>query len=544
MPNMMPKRRSLRRDLRGNVAMIVALATVPVVGCIGLAVDAGSALRRQERLQAAVDSGVLAGLKAMPYQNDQGVTDAANRYIQTNFGGLPYELTEVDIDRTNSRVEISAKSENRTMFGGIFGIRKIDVSANAIAAGGGTIELVMVLDNSGSMAQSGRIQALREASTDLVDTLMDDAALAGRISIGVVPFSTAVNVGPQNATQSWIDRSGRSPLHGENFSPRNTNRFTLFNRLNTAWEGCVEARTSQNNLDVSDATPKSGDGRTLFVPMFAPDNSDTPYYINGSDHYNGTNGLPSRPLLVNDYLNDNGGTCSPISASATQTERQERRCKYEGQTPRTVHLTYGTYYKIGPNAMCNSIPLLTLTSTKAPVTSKLDAMVPAGNTNIVEGTSWGLRVLSPGAPFTNGHPYGRTGNRKIMIVMTDGENTMSATDQISNTNVRNANMGTFYSAYGYPHRGRLVNPPSFNDATHKTAMDNRLRVACQIAKDQDIEVFSILLSVPSDAARNVMRDCATQGGPDQHFFDVQTSGELGNVFEQIGRTIKQVRLAE
>lgn len=527
MPHMKPNRcRSFRDDLRGNVAMIIALATVPVVGCIGLAVDAGSALRRQERLQAAVDSGVLAGLKAMPHQDDDGVTDAANRYIQTNFGGLPYELTEVLIDRTNSRVEISAKSENRTVFGGIFGIRKIDVAANAVAAGGGTVELAMVLDNSGSMADAGRIEALREASTELVDTLMDDAALAGRVSIGVVPFSTAVNVGPANATQTWMDRSGRSPLHGENLFPRNTNRFTLFARMNTPWEGCVEARSTQNNLDISDQAPNSQDGRTLFVPMFAPDNTDLTTTYDGQNYF----------YLYNQYLNDGGGACNGVPSGMSEIDRQERVCKYNGQTPLTRHPTWSSI-PVGPNAMCSSIPLLTLTSNKSSITTRLSNMVPEGNTNIVEGTAWGVRVLSPSAPFTQGKPYDRTGNRKIMIVMTDGENTMSATSG-------RYNMQHYYSAYGYAVKGRLVNPTSTDDSAHKAAMNARLAAACQLAKDQDIEVFSILLSVPSEAARTVMRNCSTQGGPDQHFFDVATSAELGNVFEQIGKSIKQVRLAE
>ena len=50
-------------------------------------------------------------------------------------------------------------------------------------------------------------------------------------------------------------------------------------------------------------------------------------------------------------------------------------------------------------------------------------MSPAGNTNITIGLAWGLTLLSTQAPFTEGEPYGTENLTKIMVLMTDGDNT-------------------------------------------------------------------------------------------------------------------------
>ena len=510
-------RKTRRRLDGGNVAMIFALGTIPLVGCVGLAVDAGAALRREEKLQAAVDSAALAALRALPTQNDEGVREAAKAYITTNFGGLPYNLDEVKIDRATQKVELKASSPSPTMFGGIFGIDNMNVDAEAVAQGGGTIELVMALDNSGSMADAGRIQALREASTDLVETLMDDPALSNRVRIGVVPFSTAVNVGGNYRNSGWIDTTRANNLNG-NHASGNKHNLQLFDQIGVAWEGCVESRTTQNNLDVNDTAPGASSGQTLFIPMFAPDESDVGNYLNS-------------------YLFDNGGSCDP-SNSGSAVARQQRHCKYEDQNARSTHTNpQGQRLPVGPNIKCESIPVLPMTDQKPVVTAKLAAMTPEGNTNIVEGASWGWRLLSPGLPFTEGKPYNTTGNRKILIVMTDGENTMNGWNH-------NHNLSAYYSTYGYPLDKRLMQQATGDETALRRAMNDRLRLACANAKAQKVQIYSIIVSAPNDEARQVMEDCATPGDRPKHAYSVATAGELKGVFEEIGKSIKAVRLAQ
>ena len=65
-----------------------------------------------------------------------------------------------------------------------------------------------------------------------------------------------------------------------------------------------------------------------------------------------------------------------------------------------------------------------------------------GGTNQAEGLAWGWRVLSPGEPFTQGRAYNnaRDNVRKVIVLMSDGENATVGTDAV---------MVNDYSAYNY-----------------------------------------------------------------------------------------------
>jgi Flp pilus assembly protein TadG len=80
----------LRRNSRGQIAIIMALCLVVLVAMAGLAVDSGRAYGVKAKLNAAVDTASIAGARAL----SQGATDAermanaqeaATRYFQANF---------------------------------------------------------------------------------------------------------------------------------------------------------------------------------------------------------------------------------------------------------------------------------------------------------------------------------------------------------------------------------------------------------------------------------------------------------------------------
>jgi hypothetical protein len=109
---------------------------------------------------------------------------------------------------------------------------------------------------------------------------------------------------------------------------------------------------------------------------------------------------------------------------------------------------------------------------------------------------------------------------------------------------RNHNMADFYSAYGYPVDKRLLAKATGDEAVIRNAMNDRLRLVCANAKAAKVEIYSIIVSAPNDEARKVMEDCASPGDNPKHAYAVSTAGELKGVFEEIGRSIKAVRLAE
>ena len=102
----------------------------------------------------------------------------------------------------------------------------------------------------------------------------------------------------------------------------------------------------------------------------------------------------------------------------------------------------------GPNFMCTTAPLLPLSTDKTTIKNAINAMVAKGATSIIEGAMWGWRALSPGEPFTQGRPYNTKNNQKILILMTDGQNTYYPLSQ-------EGFLKSMYDVYGYVARGQL-----------------------------------------------------------------------------------------
>ncbi len=107
-----------------------------------------------------------------------------------------------------------------------------------------------------------------------------------------------------------------------------------------------------------------------------------------------------------------------------------------------------------------------LTTDETALTTAIDALSASGNTYIGAGLTWGWRMVSPDAPFTQGVAYGdmaKTSTSKYVILMTDGENTRApsypAHDSSSNslannltteicTNIKASNIKVFTVAFG------------------------------------------------------------------------------------------------
>ena len=112
--------------------------------------------------------------------------------------GTPTGL-QMTIDSVNNTVALSASVNLETVFLSVVGVNYLDVSySNEITREIKGLEVVLALDTTGSMASSGKIQALRTASQDLVDILFGDQTQPEKLRVGMVPFATAVNIGPSN----------------------------------------------------------------------------------------------------------------------------------------------------------------------------------------------------------------------------------------------------------------------------------------------------------------------------------------------------------
>ncbi|BDX00836.1 pilus assembly protein TadG-related protein [Maricaulis maris] len=503
------------RETRGNVAMIFALSLIPVTLLSGGAVDLSQSMNARSRLAQALDAAALAvGVNTTLSNAD--ATRIANDFIAANYPSRELGVVQnvnVNIDDETDTVTVTGEARVQTTLLGMAGIDYITVHwQSEVQRARQRLELVMVLDNTGSMGGS-RIRNLRDSAELLTEILFDAADDPADVKIGLVPFAATVNVGTNYERAWWLDPDARSPIHaewaggnpvevetctGRGRSRRCTteeiivNHWELFDQLrNTSWDGCVEARPIP--MDIDDTTPTASDPETLFVPYFAPDEPDIGNYSNS-------------------YLSD--GTGGGVSTRLTYLD------KYDNGRPS----------RNGPNRSCTTTPITPLTTNERTILDAIDDMDASGTTNIPNGIGWGIRVISPGAPFTEGSSYQDDEYIKAMVILTDGDNFMTG---------RSTNQMSDYEAYGYIADGRLGRRSSSGNVL-SNELDDRTEVACDYAKSQGIRVYTITFQVNSSSTRQLMQDCASNPSL---YFDSPSSEALQDAFEMIAGDLTNLRLS-
>ncbi len=167
---------------------------LPVLfGAVGIAIDMGNMYVSHTRLQAAVDAGALAGSLELPYDPDLSkglVQQAVIGMVDTNMSHA--EVTSVAPGTEVRSVVVKAKAKVDLMIMGIAGMADPYVYADA-AAGFNKLEVVFVVDNSGSM-KGTPINMVKEASVQLTDLLLPDGTHPDT-KVGVVPFRGKVRIG-------------------------------------------------------------------------------------------------------------------------------------------------------------------------------------------------------------------------------------------------------------------------------------------------------------------------------------------------------------
>ncbi|MBN8966333.1 MAG: VWA domain-containing protein, partial [Rhizobiales bacterium] len=104
-----------------------------------------------------------------------------------------------------SQMVVSAFDTVPTDFMGILGIKTIDVAVQSQVKWGNTrLRVALVLDNTGSMDDDGKMDALKTATKNMLDQLKGAASKDGDIYISIVPFVKDVNVGSSNYNANWI----------------------------------------------------------------------------------------------------------------------------------------------------------------------------------------------------------------------------------------------------------------------------------------------------------------------------------------------------
>ena len=355
--------RSFKGDKRGNVMITFALATLPIVGFTGFAVDYSHANAVKAALQAAVDSTALMLSKEAATDTSSQLQTNAVKYFNALF--TRPEATGVTVTATytasgGSQVVVNGSANVPTQFLGVIGYQNIPVTATSTAKWGSSrMRVALVLDNTGSMAEAGKMTALKSATKALLTQLQSAAGTNGDVYVSIIPFSKDVNVGSANYNANWID-----------------------------WDDWEDTNGSWQTSTTCTAKSKRGKSRCTSTQLWVPAAHSTwNGCITDRDMDFDQNVTPANP--ADDTL--------PVGQASTLYPAEEY-----GYCP---------------------LPMMGLSYNWPAMNSLVDQMYPAGNTNQPIGLVWGWLSLVGGAHLTVPPKDSNYKYQDVIILLSDGLNT-------------------------------------------------------------------------------------------------------------------------
>lgn len=447
-----------RTDERGAIAIVFALVSLAVIGAVGLAVDVARVVRVHGSLQASLDQAVIA--VATGKQNgDTNPRDRLEPFLSTNwketYGATPPVL-QYDEPDSNS-IWAKATTFVPTTISNITGIGQVEIAV--VSQGGfgvGKAEVALVLDTTGSMDGS-RIGALKSAAEDLIIETYRKPDADSKIKFSIVPFAQYVNVGTGYRNAPWMS----VPNDGSDTVCRMVTPVT-------SASGC----TTRTGYDYDDSGNQVGSytyQECSSVTYGAPENQ-----------------------------------CAAVS-------RTWHGCVGSRASPldREVELSASQPIPGVTDIWCAS-PLRRLDNNQTELRNAIRDLTTSGYTYMAPGLMWGWRTVTPTAPFSDGSPKtGPLRARKVIVLMTDGANTASASSPT--------------------HEG-------WNASDANVATD----AVCTKIKDDGVEIFAIAFEVTDPTALDLLRRCASS--PVTHYFNATDADRLTAAFKRIGESLAAVRL--
>lgn len=188
-----------------------------MMGVIGAAVDYSRAVNARTAMQTALDTAALMISKDASTLTAAQITTKAQAYFNALYNHPEATNIAVTAAYTPSSGGIPAKvvmtgsAKMSTDFMKIAGYPTLDLGVSSTTKWGSTkMRVAMALDNTGSMASSGKMTALQSAAKDLIDKLMATASSNGDVLISIVPFANIVNIGTTYKNSGYIDWSNWS----------------------------------------------------------------------------------------------------------------------------------------------------------------------------------------------------------------------------------------------------------------------------------------------------------------------------------------------
>ncbi|MCC5979844.1 MAG: pilus assembly protein [Salinarimonas sp.] len=527
-------------DTRANIAMVFAVAIIPVIAAIGAALDYSRWADARSAVQAMVDSTAV---QAVGRSRDRAALDAAERALRERLEKVAHApiirdlqvIRENPIEDTTTLVAVSVDGGVPTTFMRFFGFSELPLYAEARTRGElRSFEISLVLDVTGSMRFRGRLEALQDAAHGLIDTILPAGEPPGdRLLLNVVPYVTAVNIGRHRG--DWLAPLDRPPHNHPPGTSRYGNRYiwtedeisgsdcqgtgvnwdpglricyigtrSVWTRpgpcpgvqingtchVADGWMGCVEER-GRGSHSLTDATPATSPFQPYYWPSW------------------GGVGNPDAEPRHNSYLP------VPIDESA-ETNAMSNLGR-------------------GPNLGCPQNEITDWTNNRRYLQDTINALNPWGRSGTMThaGLAWGWRTLSPRwAGMWGNTPapreYDPENVEKIVIFMTDGINQFFSVEAPEGD--------SDYTSLGF-----ISENDSVDHSNDQDFLDAKMLQLCTRIKDEGIEIFTIGFDLQrfeeGTQARQMLHDCASSS---DHFFDTDVSN-IDGAFEKIARDIRSRR---
>jgi Flp pilus assembly protein TadG len=531
---------AFRRADAGNVAITFALATLPIVGTVGFAVDYSHANAVKAAMQAALDSTALMLSKDAATLSNADLQGKAKGYFDALF--TKPEAKSVTVTATysatgGSKVVVNGAAAVPTSFLGVIGFQNINVNGSSTAAWGSTrLRVALVLDTTGSMAEDGKMAAMKTATKSLLTQLKSAAAADGDVYVSIVPFSRDVAVnGSSNYNASWIDWTdwAAAPANSMPDMSVGPGDNCPYNSWTNGY-GCSPTPTSTASTNT---IPSSGTYAGYICPGL---NSSKSAYYNGcynsttfsasgssascSGHSNcscsgsGSNKVcrtnsgyyehawvPNDKSTWNGCITDRGNSTAPSSSNYDQNVTQPSSGDAASRFPAEQY------------SMCTQ-PMVGLNYNWASMNTLVDGLQPNGNTNQPIGLVWGWQSLVGGGPLIAPAKDSNYKYTDIIILLSDGLNTQNRWS----TNAGNIDK-------------RMYDASNSGSGT------------CANAKAAGVTIYAVQVNTGGDPTSAVMQNCA--GSPDKlidpsKFYMLTTAGAISTAFNEIGTNLTRLRVAK
>lgn len=499
------------RQTSAAIAVAFAVMVPVIIGAAGMALDFSHAYLVQQRLAQALDAAALAAAASSSDEDD--IRQKVKDFFDANYPPEKLGATfEPEVEFSGDQIIVTGHAQYNTFFLNAIGINSVPVSARTVVQRQiQGLEVVLVLDNTGSMATNNNIGALKTASESFINILFDNTPDPSYIKVGMVPYSNTVRVGKYGLGQT---PDGDTYADGDVFVTLPSGVSYTNDHSSADWYGCVvEHKESGYSSSATHASGSKGqlwkNGSSWNGHGWNPAvTSNDPYDYDVLDNYEGPWDIYAfgRVIAQNDkcsnYSNYSDSRCSSCTGTGGKCSTGYCMCWQSDSNQ-------------GTNQGCPYAYIMPLTSDREALIDHLDDMTPDGNTLGNIGMAWGYRLISPEAPFQEGSEWDNHYWRKAIVMMTDGDNTENGT----------------YSSYWFTAKNNMS----------VTKFNQRFAETCEALKEKGVIIYTVTFtSGINKTTKDYYRNCATT--PDQ-YYDAPSQEDLISVFETISRELSNLHIA-